>query len=254
MSKLRILVPIKRVLDYTLKPRIKNNAVDLAGLKMSMNPFCEIAVEESLRIREAHKDVVESVVAVSCGGAKTVDVLRTAMAMGADRSIHVKTENDEELEPLAVAKILQKLVERENANLVLLGKQAIDNDLNQTGQMLAALMDWPQATCAAKVELDGTESAQVTREVDGGVDIVKAKLPMVITTDLRLNQPRFATLPNIMKAKKKPVDTINIADLGLDTKPRLETVSVSEPPARKGGDRVKTVDEFISKLKEAKAI
>jgi electron transfer flavoprotein beta subunit len=220
-----------------------------------MNPFDEISVEEAVRIRERAKIPVQDILALSAGPAKCSDVLRTAMAMGADRSIHVEVDTDKEgdLEPLAVAKLLKKVVEKEDRNLVILGKQSIDDDCNQTGQMLAGLLGWPQATQASKVDFEG-DNVTVVREVDGGVETLKAKLPLIVTTDLRLNEPRYASLPNIMKAKKKKLEKMSMADLGLDTKQRLKTVKVEEPPPRKGGGKVQDVDGMIAKLKELGAI
>ena len=249
---MKILVPVKRVIDYNVKPRVKadGTGVDLANVKMSMNPFDEIAVEEAIRLKE--KGVTTEIVAVSIGVAKAQETLRTSLAMGADRAILVQT--DDVLEPLAVAKGLKALVDKEQPNLVILGKQAIDDDSNQTGQMLAALLGWGQATFASKVELgDGT--AKVTREIDGGLQTVEVKLPAIITTDLRLNEPRYASLPNIMKAKKKPLETMTPADLGIDTAPRLKTLKVEEPAKRQGGGKVASVEELVEKLKnEAKVI
>jgi electron transfer flavoprotein beta subunit len=249
---MKILVPVKRVVDYNVKVRVKadGTGVDLANVKMSMNPFDEIAVEEALRLKEAGK--ATEVVAVSCGPAACQETLRTALAMGADRAIHVET--DAELQPLAVAKLLKAVVAKESPQLVIAGKQAIDDDANQVGQMLAALLDWPQVTFASKVASDGAKLA-VTREIDGGLETVEVALPAVLTADLRLNTPRYATLPNIMKAKKKPMDTVKPADLGVDVSPRLKTLRVAEPPRRKGGVMVKDVAELVAKLKsEAKVI
>ena len=249
---LKILVPVKRVVDYNVKVRVKadNSAVDLDNVKMSMNPFDEIAVEEAVRLKEA--GVAVEVVAVTCGTAAAQDILRSAMAMGADRAILVETT--EELQPLAVAKLLKAVAEKEQPGLVICGKQAIDDDANQTGQMLAALQGWPQATFASKVVIaDG--KATVTREVDGGLETIAVTLPAVISTDLRLNEPRYATLPNIMKAKKKPLDTIPAATLGVDITPRLTTRSVNEPAKRSAGIRVEDVGQLVDKLKnEAKVI
>ena len=244
---MKILVPVKRVIDYNVKPRVKSDGtgVDLANVKMSMNPFDEIAVEEALRLKEAGK--AEEVIAVSVGPAKAQETLRTALAMGADRAILVET--DAEVEPLAVAKILKAIVAEENPGLVILGKQAIDDDSNQTGQMLAALLGRPQGTFASKVEIDG-DSVSVTREVDGGLETVKLALPAIVTTDLRLNEPRYASLPNIMKAKKKPLDVKSPADCGVDIAPRLKTLKVSEPPVRQAGIKVPDVDTLVAKLKE----
>jgi electron transfer flavoprotein beta subunit len=249
---MKILVPVKRVVDFNVKVRVKadQSGVELANVKMSMNPFDEIAVEEALKLKEAGK--ATEVIAVSAGTVACQETLRTAMAMGADRAILVET--DVELQPLAVAKLLKAVVTKEGVGLVILGKQAIDDDSNQTGQMLAALLDWPQAVFASKVELaDGV--ARVTREIDGGLETVEVKMPAVVTTDLRLNTPRYATLPNIMKAKKKPLDNVKPADLGVDVTPRLKTVKVAEPAKRKAGIMVKDVGELIDKLKnEAKVI
>ncbi|QSR16939.1 electron transfer flavoprotein subunit beta/FixA family protein [Novosphingobium sp. KA1] len=244
---MKILVPVKRVIDYNVKPRVKadGTGVDLANVKMSMNPFDEIAVEEAIRIKEAGK--AEEIVAVSVGPAKAQDTLRTALAMGADRAILIET--DTEVEPLAVAKILKAIVAEENPGLVILGKQAIDDDSNQTGQMLAALLGRPQGTFASKVEIDGDHVA-VTREVDGGLETVKLALPAIVTTDLRLNEPRYASLPNIMKAKKKQLDVKTAADYGVDVAPRLKTLKVSEPPVRSAGIKVADVDGLVAKLKE----
>ncbi len=249
---MKVLVSVKRVVDFNVKVRVKSDGtgVDIANVKMSMNPFDEIAVEEAVRLKE--KGVVTEVVAVSCGPTQCQETLRTAMAIGADRAILVETT--EELQPLAVAKVLKALYDKEQPQLVILGKQAIDDDCNQTGQMLAALADLPQATFASKVEVaDG--HASVTREVDGGLETVKVKLPAVITTDLRLNEPRYVTLPNIMKAKKKPLETIKPVDLGVDVTPRLKTLKVSEPPKRSAGIKVPDVATLVAKLKnEAKVI
>src|SRR5690554_5592640 len=249
---MKILVPVKRVVDYNVKVRVKSDqsGVDIANVKMSMNPFDEIAVEEAVRLKE--KGAATEVVAVSCGPQQCQETLRTAMAIGADRAILVQT--DVELQPLAVAKILKALVDREQPQLVILGKQAIDDDANQTGQMLAALADLPQATFASKLEIaDG--KAQVTREVDGGLETISITLPAVVTTDLRLNEPRYVTLPNIMKAKKKTLDVVKPEDLGVDPTPRLKTLKVSEPPARSAGVKVPDVATLVAKLKnEAKVI
>ena len=249
---MKLLVAVKRVIDFNVKPRVKmdGSGVDLANVKMSMNPFDEIAVEEAVRLKE--KGVVTEIVAVSCGVAACQETLRTALALGADRAILVETDAD--LQPLAVAKLLRALVTEEKPDIVILGKQAIDDDANQTGQMLAALLDWPQATFASKVDIaNGT--ATVKREVDGGLETVEVKLPAVVTTDLRLNEPRYATLPNIMKAKKKPLTTTNPATLNVDVTPRLATLKVTEPAKRKGGGRVADVKELVAKLRnEAKVI
>jgi len=243
---MKILVPVKRVLDYNVKPRVKadGTGVDLANVKMSMNPFDEIGVEEAIRLKE--KGVATEVVAVSVGPAKAQETLRTALAMGADRAILVQT--DDAVEPLAVAKILKSIADAEQPGLVILGKQAIDDDNNQTGQMLAALTGWAQGTFASAVNVEG-DSVNVTREVDGGLETVKLKLPAIVTTDLRLNEPRYASLPNIMKAKSKPLDTKSPADYGVDTAPRVKTVKVSEPPVRSAGVKVADVDELVAKLK-----
>ncbi|KDC35066.1 electron transfer flavoprotein domain protein [Bordetella bronchiseptica GA96-01] len=252
MALMKILVPVKRVVDYNVKVRVKsdNTGVDIANVKMSMNPFDEIAVEEAVRLKE--KGAASEVIAVSCGVAQCQETLRTALAIGADRAILVETAA--ELQPLAVAKLLKALVDREQPGLVILGKQAIDDDANQTGQMLAALADLPQATFASKVELAG-DKVSVTREVDGGLETLSLDTPAVITTDLRLNEPRYVTLPNIMKAKKKPLDTIKPEDLGVDVAPRLKTLKVSEPPQRAAGVKVPDVAALVEKLKnEAKVI
>jgi electron transfer flavoprotein beta subunit len=249
---MKILVPVKRVVDFNVKVRVKadQTGVELANIKMSMNPFCEIAVEEALKLREAGK--ATEVVVVSCGPAACQETLRSALAMTADRAILVET--DVELQPLAVAKLLKAVVAREGPQLVILGKQAIDDDANQVGQMLAALLDWPQATFASKVEIDGGK-AKVTREIDGGLETLEVALPAVITADLRLNTPRYATLPNIMKSKKKPLDVVKPADLGVDVAPHLKTLKVSEPGKRKAGVMVKDVGELVDKLRnEAKVI
>ena len=249
---MKILVPVKRVVDYNVKVRVKSDGtgVDIANVKMSMNPFDEIAVEEAVRLKE--KGVVTEVIAVSCGDAKCQETLRTAMAIGADRGILVETT--EELQPLAVAKLLKALVDKEQPQLIILGKQAIDDDANQTGQMLAALADLPQATFASKVEVAG-DKATVSREVDGGMETLSLSLPAIVTTDLRLNEPRYVTLPNIMKAKKKTLDVFKPEDLGVDVKPRLKTLKVSEPPKRGAGIKVPDVATLVEKLKnEAKVI
>ena len=249
---MKVMVPVKRVVDFNVKVRVKSDhsAVDTANVKMSINPFDEIGIEEAVRLRE--KGVVSEVIAVSCGVSQCQEVLRTAMAIGADRAILVET--NEELQPLAVAKLLQALVQKEQPGLIILGKQAIDDDCNQTGQMLAALCDLPQATFASKVELaDG--HARVTREIDGGMEIISLTLPAVITTDLRLNEPRYVTLPNIMKAKKKPLEVVTPADLGVDVTPHIKTLSVKEPPQRSAGIRVPDVATLLAKLKnDAKVI
>ena len=251
---MKVLVPVKRVVDYNVKVRVKSDGtgVDIANVKMSMNPFDEIAVEEAVRLKE--KGAVTEVIAVSCGVTQCQETLRTAMAIGADRAILVETPADLELQPLAVAKLLKALVDREQPGLVILGKQAIDDDCNQTGQMLAALADLPQATFASKVEVTGGQ-VKVTREVDGGLETLSLNTPAVITTDLRLNEPRYVTLPNIMKAKKKPLETVKPADLGVDVAPRIKTLKVSEPPKRGAGVKVPDVATLVAKLKnEAKVI
>ena len=243
---MKILVPVKRVIDYNVKPRVKmdGTGVDLANVKMSMNPFDEIAVEEAIRLKE--KGTATEIVAVSVGPQKAQETLRTALAMGADRAILVMT--DDEVEPLAVAKILKGIVAEEQPGLVILGKQAIDDDSNQTGQMLAALLGWGQGTFASKVEVSG-ESVAVTREVDGGLETVSLKVPAIVTTDLRLNEPRYASLPNIMKAKSKPMAQKTPADYGVETAPRLKTLKVVEPAKRSAGVKVADVDELVAKLK-----
>ncbi len=249
---MKVLVATKRVVDYSVKVRIRSDGsgVDIGNVKMSMNPFDEIAVEEAVRLKE--KGAATEVIAVSCGDARCQETLRTAMAIGADRAILVETS--EELQPLAVAKLLKALIEREQPQLVILGKQAIDDDCNQTGQMLAALCDLPQATFASKVEIEGAQ-AKVTREIDGGLETLSVSLPAVITTDLRLNEPRYVTLPNIMKAKKKPLETLKPKDLGVDVTPRLKTLRVSEPPKRSAGIKVPDVATLVAKLKyDAKVI
>ncbi|TMJ11298.1 MAG: electron transfer flavoprotein subunit beta/FixA family protein [Alphaproteobacteria bacterium] len=243
---MKLLVPVKRVIDYNVKPRVKadGTGVDLANVKMSMNPFDEIAVEEAIRLKE--KGVATEIVAVSIGPAKAQETLRTALAMGADRAILVTT--DDAVEPLAVAKILAAIAKEEEPGMVILGKQAIDDDSNQTGQMLAALLGWAQGTFASKVEVDG-EAVNVTREVDGGLETLRLKLPAIVTTDLRLNEPRYASLPNIMKAKSKPLAQKTPADYGVDTAPRLQTLSVREPSKREAGVKVNSVDELIDHLR-----
>ena len=248
---MKILVAVKRVVDFNVKIRVKadGSGVELANVKMSMNPFDEIGVEEAVRLREAGK--ATEVVAVSIGQAQAQETLRTALAMGADRAILVK--HDAYVEPLAVAKILKGVVEAEKPDIVILGKQAIDDDCNQTGQMLSALLGLSQATFASKLEIDGRD-ALVTREIDGGLQTIKVKLPLIMTTDLRLNQPRYASLPNIMKAKKKPLEEKTPADYGADVTPRLKVVSTAEPPKRQAGVKVKSVNELVSKLKEAGVI
>ena len=253
---MKVLVPVKRVVDFNVKVRVKsdNTGVDIANVKMSMNPFDEIAVEEAVRLKE--KGVVTEIIAVSCGVTQCQETLRTAMAIGADRAILVETVD--ELQPLAVAKLLKALVDKEQPGLVILGKQAIDDDCNQTGQMLAALADLPQATFASKVEIadeNGQKRAKVTREVDGGLETLSITLPAIITTDLRLNEPRYVTLPNIMKAKKKQLDVLKPSDLGVDIKAHLKVLKVSEPPKRSAGIKVPDVATLVSKLKnDAKVI
>ena len=248
---MKLLVPVKRVVDYNVKVRVKadGTGVETANVKMSMNPFDEIAVEEAVRLKE--KGAATEIVAVSIGPAQAQEQLRTALAMGADRGILIEAEG---CEPLGVAKLLKAIVEREQPGLVIMGKQAIDDDMNATGQALAALLGWAQGTFASKVELDG-QSAKVTREVDGGLETVSLKLPAIVTTDLRLNEPRYASLPNIMKARKKPLETMKPADLGVDVTPRLTVLKVEEPPKRQAGVKVGSVAELVSKLKtEAKVI
>lgn len=252
---MKVLVPVKRVIDYNVKARVKadGSGVDLANVKMSMNPFDEIAVEEAIRLKEAGK--AEEVIAISIGVKQAQETLRTALAMGADRAILVIAADDvhQDIEPLAVAKILAAVAKAEGTELIIAGKQAIDNDMNATGQMLAALLGWGQATFASKLEIDGG-AAKVTREVDGGLQTIEVKLPAVVTADLRLNEPRYASLPNIMKAKKKPLDEKTAADYGVDVSPRLTVVSTREPEGRKAGIKVGSVDELVSKLKEAGVI
>jgi electron transfer flavoprotein beta subunit len=248
---MKILVPVKRVVDFNVKVRVKSDGsgVELANVKMAMNPFDEIAVEEALRLKEAGK--ATEIVAVSIGPAQASETIRTALAMGADRGILVKAEGI--IEPLAVAKILKAIVEAEKPGLVIMGKQAIDDDCNQTGQMLSALLGWAQGTFASKIAIEG-DSISVTREVDGGLQTLKLKAPAIITTDLRLNEPRYASLPNIMKAKKKPIEEKAPADYGVETKPRLDVLKTSEPPGRKSGVKVASVAELVGKLKEVGAI
>ncbi|KAK9472778.1 uncharacterized protein V1510DRAFT_416885 [Dipodascopsis tothii] len=254
---LRVVVPIKRVIDFALKPRVKGGAaaIETAGVKFSLNPFCEIAVEEAVRLRE--KGVAKTVTTVSAGNGKAADVLRNSLAMGADRAVHIETDTADAtslaLEPLAVAKLLKAFVDKEGADVVVLGKQAVDDDSNQVGQMLAGLLGWSQATNASKVEVDGSR-VLVTREVDGGEETLAAALPLVVTTDLRLNTPRYARLQDIMKAKKKKIEKTSPAELGVDIAPRLETVSLAEPAARQGGARVPDVAALVAKLKAAGAV
>lgn len=249
---MKVLVPVKRVIDYNVKARVKadGSGVDLANVKMSMNPFDEIAVEEAIRLKE--KGAVEEIIAVSIGVKQAAETLRTALAMGADRAILVVAADDvhRDIEPLAVAKILARVAQDEGAGLVIAGKQAIDNDMNATGQMLAALLGWGQATFASEIAIEGG-AARVTREVDGGLQTVEVRLPAVVTADLRLNEPRYASLPNIMKAKKKPLEEKTAADYGVDVTPRLTVVKTAEPGGRKAGIKVGSVDELVSKLKEA---
>jgi len=248
---MKILVPVKRAIDKDVKIRVKadGSGVELGNVKMSMNPFDEIAVEEALRLKEAGK--ATEIVIASIGPQQAAETIRTALAMGADRGILVKV--DGAVEPLAVAKILKAIAAAEQPGLILMGKQAIDDDCNQTGQMLAALLGWPQGTFASKVALDG-DALMITREVDGGLQTVKLKMPAIVTTDLRLNEPRYASLPNIMKAKRKPIEEKAAADYGVDVKPRLEVVKTAEPPVRKAGVKVKSVGELVEKLKEAGAV
>ena len=249
---MKVIVPVKRVVDYNVKIRVKadQSGVETANVKMSMNPFDEIAVEEAVRLKES--GVVSEIVAVSVGGAPCQETLRTALALGADRAIHVET--DQETQPLGVAKVLEKIVSTEEPQAVIMGKQAIDDDFNQTGQMLAAKLGWSQATFASKVEVDGS-AALVTREIDGGLETLKVTLPTVITTDLRLNEPRYVTLPNIMKAKKKVIDKVTPESLGVDVAPRLKTIKVTEPPERSAGQKVDSIAGLVDKLKnEAKVI
>jgi electron transfer flavoprotein beta subunit len=248
---MKILVPVKRAIDKDVKIRVKpdGSGVELGNVKMSMNPFDEIAVEEAIRLKEAGK--ATEIVCASIGAAQSAETIRTALAMGADRGILVKA--DGAVEPLAIAKILKAIAEAEKPGLIIMGKQAIDDDCNQTGQMLAALLGWPQGTFASKVTLDG-DAVTVTREVDGGLQTVKLKIPAIVTTDLRLNEPRYASLPNIMKAKKKPIEEKTAADYGVDIKPRLDVIKTAEPPVRKAGVKVKSVTELVEKLKEAGAV
>uniref|UniRef100_A0A8C5QKV0 Electron transfer flavoprotein subunit beta n=1 Tax=Leptobrachium leishanense TaxID=445787 RepID=A0A8C5QKV0_9ANUR len=249
---LRAMVGVKRVIDYAVKVRVKPDKTGVVtdGVKHSMNPFCEIAVEEAVRLKE--KKVVSEIIVVSCGPQQCQETIRTALAMGADRGIHVDVpaKDYERLGPFQVSKIIAALAKKENVNLVLLGKQAIDDDCNQTGQMTAALLDWPQGTFASEVTVDG-ESLTVVREVDGGLETIKVKLPAVVTADLRLNEPRYATLPNIMKAKKKKIESVKPSDLGVDISSRIQILSVEDPPQRQAGVKVETVEDLISKLKES---
>ncbi len=249
---MKVLVPVKRVIDYNVQVRVKSDqsGVELANVKMAMNPFCEIAVEQAIRMKEAGQ--AEEIVVVSIGPQKAQETLRTGLAMGADRGIHIESEAD--LEPLAVAKLLQKVVEKEGPGIVIMGKQAIDGDNNQTGQMLSGLLGWSQGTFISDLQVNG-DTAKVVREVDGGLETVELKMPTVVTVDLRLNEPRFASLPNIMKAKKKPIDALAIEELGVDVSPRLAVVKVTEPEKRKSGEIVANVAELVDKLKnEAKVI
>ena len=249
---MKVLVPVKRVIDYNVKVRVKadNSGVELANVKMAMNPFDEIAVEQALRLKEAGG--VKEVVVVSIGTAQNQETIRTALAMGADRGIHIEALHD--IEPLAVAKLLKAVVERENPGLVLVGKQAIDDDCNQTGQMLAALLGWAQGTFVSALDV-AEDTAKIVREVDGGLEHLEIKMPAIVSVDLRLNEPRYASLPNIMKAKKKPLDSLNVDDLGVDIKPRLTVVKVEEPATREAGIKVADVEELVEKLKnEAKVI
>ncbi|ORY76924.1 mitochondrion protein [Leucosporidium creatinivorum] len=251
-SWLKVLVPIKRTVDYAVKIRVGANGVETAGVKHSLNPFCEIAVEEAVRLRERHKKDIENITVVTIGPPKAADVLRTALAMGADSAIHVEVKDGVIVEPLAVARALKAIVGEEKPDIVLMGKQAIDDDASQTGGMLAGMLSWPQANFASKIELDvAGKSVKVAREIDGGLETLSMDLPAVVTTDLRLNEPRYASLPNIMKAKKKPLKKLKPEDLKVDFSPRLETVKVEAPPARKGGAKVESVDEVVAKLKEA---
>lgn len=253
---MKVFVPIKRVVDYAVKIRIRpdRSAVDIANVKMSMNPFCEIAIEEAVRLKE--KKIATEVTAVTIGPKAAQETLRTALAMGADKGIHIETEMrpDQELQPLAVAKLLAWLAQKQQPELFILGKQAIDDDANQTGQMLAGLLGWPQGTFASKIEQLEPGVLSVTREIDGGLQTIKVPLPAIVTADLRLNEPRYPTLPNIMKAKKKPIETIKVEDTGVDIKPRIQVLEVSEPPARKGGRTVENVDVLIDKLKNESAV
>ncbi|CEP22637.1 unnamed protein product [Cyberlindnera jadinii] len=253
-TKLNILVPVKRVIDFALKPRINKagTGIEKTGVKFSINPFCDIAVEEAVRIKEAHKSLVNKIHVVSIGPTKAQDVLRQSLAKGADSSTHIDS-GEQEVEPLNVAKILKQVAEKNESNLIILGKQSIDDDSNNTGQMLAGLLNWPQATNAAKVEIKDDE-VYVTREIDGGEETVKSKLPLIITTDLRLNEPRFASLPNMMKAKKKPLEKLKLKDFDVDLSARLEVLKVEEPAAREAGIKVGSVDELVAKLKDLKAI
>ena len=248
---MKILVPVKRVVDYNVKIKVKsdNSGVDLENTKMSMNPFDEIAVEEAVRLKE--KKICDEIIAISVGSAKSEETLRTALAVGADKGILIETE--EEVQPLEVAKILKEIIKKNNPDLVLMGKQAIDDDSNQTGQMLAALLGWPQGTFASKLEING-KKINVTREIDGGLETLGMELPVIITTDLRLNEPRYASLPNIMKAKQKPIEKITPGDLNIEIKQRLKTLKVTEPPKKEAGIKVDSVQELISKLHEKEKV
>lgn len=250
---MKVLVPVKRVVDYAVKVRVTPSGVDLGNVKMSMNPFCEIAVEEAIRLKE--KKVAKEIVAVSIGPKQSQETIRTALAMGADRGIHIETSlrTDQELQPLAVAKLLKEIVAKESPDLVICGKQSIDADAAQTGPLLAGLLDWSQGTFANEVAIDG-QDVTVTRETDSGVETIKLGLPAVVTADLRLNEPRYATLPNIMKAKKKKIDVLAADSLGVDLKPRIEVVEVTEPEARKAGIKVADVDQLVDKLKNEAAV
>ncbi|SCV73836.1 BQ2448_6266 [Microbotryum intermedium] len=255
---IKLLVPVKRTVDYSVKVRVGPKGVETAGVKHSLNPFCEIAVEEAVRLREKLKEQIESITVVTIGPPKAADVLRTALAMGADAAIHVEVKDGQEVQPLGVAQALKVIVEQEKPDLIILGKQAIDDDSSQVGGMLAGLLDWPQANFASKLDVEG-DKIKVAREIDGGLETLSMKLPAVVTTDLRLNEPRYASLPNIMKAKKKPLKKMKAEDLKVDLTPRLETLKVEAPPARQGGAKVslmsdrtvESVDEIVSKLKEA---
>jgi len=248
---MKILVPVKRVVDYNVKIKVKsdNSGVDLENTKMSMNPFDEIAVEEAVRLKE--KKICDEIIAISIGSAKSEETLRTALAVGADKGILIETE--EEVQPLEVAKILKEIIKKNNPDLVLMGKQAIDDDSNQTGQMLAALLGWPQGTFASKLEING-KKINVTREIDGGLETLGMELPAIVTTDLRLNEPRYASLPNIMKAKQKPIEKITPSDLNIEIKQRLKTLEVTEPPKKEAGIKVDSVQELISKLHEKEKV
>ena len=248
---MKILVPVKRVIDYNVKIKVKsdNSGVDLENTKMSMNPFDEIAVEEAVRLKE--KKICDEIIAISVGSAKSEETLRTALAVGVDKGILIETE--EEVQPLEIAKILKEIIKKNNTDLVLMGKQAIDDDSNQTGQMLAALLGWPQGTFASKLEING-KKINVTREIDGGLETLGMELPVIITTDLRLNEPRYASLPNIMKAKQKPIEKITPSDLNIEIKQRLKTLEVTEPPKKESGIKVDSVQELISKLHEKEKV